>query len=470
MPAVEGRPSATADPAHDAAQAVSAPPLPFSTAYTADGTEDRSAPEREAQPASASDAEGKAARNATAPTAGVNSQPDRWTTRSQPSVPTHEGSASGAQTAASPQARAAVAQARTEATAHERSAGEDATRPPVQEPTAERQAKPKRSPLALRVSRGSAGPAAAAKMHRAAVQGLGWKRKAAALSDGSAKVGAALPPPGNKRGKQQKAAAAAAAKAFVRAPRFDSVAAKAGTKSTEVKLAPWQAFETPLRFRSHASVDDASDGEQQKPDVVCGPAHSPQAPAHKFGANAKASQLAGEPIASAQKAVDRMADAAATGSPKAQTGSLAQPVGAPKGVPPSAAPDPRAKAEAPAVAAQRTPGDASVVSSPALRPAKQSAARAPAANSAAVSTASPVANGGFQPIQLPNGKVQADKEQPAEVAPMVPARRSGLRRQTAEGQVLLLCRRACGDIVLSKQHHRILQRFAGASVLMLSCI
>ena len=73
-------------------------------------------------------------------------------------------------------------------------------------------------------SRGSAGPAAA--VPRCTVpqcKELGWKRKAAALSDGSATTAAAaLPLTGNTRAKQQKAAAAAAAKAFVRAPRFDA--------------------------------------------------------------------------------------------------------------------------------------------------------------------------------------------------------------------------------------------------------
>jgi len=465
--AVVSKPSAAADPTHTAAQAAPAPPLPAAVADTTEGSRGRPEGARTARPASETDAGGKPASNATAQTEGGSSQHDRRTTRSQPSVPAHEGPASGAQTSASPSSRAALTAACTDATAHEQSAGEDATRSVVKDPPTQRQAKPKQSPLALRVSRGSAGPAAAAKMHRAAVQGPGWKRKAAALSDGSAKVGAALPPPGNKRGKQQKAAAAAAAKAFVRAPRFDSVASKAGTKRAEVKLAPWQVFETPLRFRSHGSLDDASDGAQQKSDVVCGQAHSVKTPANGIGANAEPSQLAPEPTASAQTAAGPVPDAAATWSAKAQTGSPATLEAARRGASSAAAPDPRA--EAPAGAANRIPGDASAVITPALRPATRSAAPAPSANGAAVSTASPAANGGFQLSQLPNGKVHAEEEQPAEVAPMMPARRSGLRRQTAEGQVRPLCRRAYGGNVLFKQHHRQrLQKIAGAFVSRLS--
>ena len=435
--AIAGKPSASAEPAHHALQAAPASAMATTAADTTNGTAGRPAGAQNPQPAK--DAGGRPARDAAARTEGGNSQPDRRTIRSQPlAQEAHDRPASGAQTA-TPAPPAAATAARTEATAHERSAGEagDASRSPAKQSAAQRQVKPKRSPLALRVSRGSAGPAAAAKMHRAAVQEVGWKRKAAALSDGSAKMGTALPA-GNKRAKQQKAATAAAAKAFVRAPRFDSVASKAGTTRAKIKLAPWQAFETPLRFRSHASAGDASGGAQQNPDMIGSAADPSKVHNSADEAVAKTSQLPLRPTGSAQKAA---AEEVAVRSAKVRLGNAAEPSDTPSGDAPAA--DLKLQADASAGPAKQTSGEAPAVATPAARPAKRSRVPPATADGAAVRSAQLMGDGGRQPTQPPYDETHATEYLPAEIVPM---RRAGLRRQTTDGQVRSRCRRADVDM------------------------
>ena len=156
-----------------------------------------------------------------------------------------------------PHVPAAAKGAPTAAVGHAVRAGSGAGRvASVAMPPARKQPPQKRPPAVLRVSRSSAGPAAAAKMHRAAAQEPGWKRKAAALSDGA--TAAATAQHGGKRQKPHKDAASAA-KTFVRPPRFDGVSPPIGIRRADAKLTPWQAFEAPLRFRSLAAInEDAS--------------------------------------------------------------------------------------------------------------------------------------------------------------------------------------------------------------------
>ena len=404
-PELASTPATTAERPQNATCALLAPPVSVT-----DTTEQRGSPSALAkiQPASASTANGKVAKGAAAKMKVSNqSLPGRRVTRSQPTAQVQDSTARAAQDAAVGAVRdywAAVAADRGAGSAAKVSSGleqpaeKDAgKRSAAKKSPAQRHAAQKRPPAVLRVSRSSAGPAAAAKMHRAMAPELGWKRKAAALSDGSAAAGVSLRSE-QKRRKQQKEVAAAHAKTFVRAPRFDGVSLRAGSRQADVKLAPWQTFQTPLRFRSRASLSEGGCDAGQEPGMKMGQSACLMIPRDNDDVPALAALQTPHPTDSTEQAAGSPAHAAVEPSAEVKPGNPSAPSAAPDAAP-AAASTPQVHASV--CAAKPSTAKAPAVSMPALRSAQRSAAPSASAGSSVTrSTGLPATNG--EPQQPPS--------------------------------------------------------------------